>query len=277
MAWSGARQRWACLAVPATSSSLVDHRRLSRRRCPLRPPPVARRIDKLPAGVRPRSRPPTEAPAVQVLTRDDFVLRAVRSEDLDPGGGLAVDGAGPIVCLPREGGCHAADDISRGFGYRPHSGRDGAVPPAAKCAAAVPLITPPMVPQPGGADRSAQFCARQRRYRHADQGMTARGRAGPCRILARQHRPRPRIWHRSQILVQGFSPGSQVGGTLFPHHGLAEFARAFPVEPARCLARTPRTRPGKGLWPWAQGGGHGGAGPRGHDPPRTRTDPSGHP
>ena len=64
--------------------------------------PVARRIDKLPAGAetevetlyrfRATCRSADEAHiralAVQALTRDDFVLRAVRSEDLDAGGGL---------------------------------------------------------------------------------------------------------------------------------------------------------------------------------------------
>jgi putative Mg2+ transporter-C (MgtC) family protein len=64
--------------------------------------PVGRRIDKLPAGsdtevetlyrFRATCRSADEAHiralAVQALTRDDFVLRAVRSEDLDHGSGL---------------------------------------------------------------------------------------------------------------------------------------------------------------------------------------------
>jgi putative Mg2+ transporter-C (MgtC) family protein len=64
--------------------------------------PVGRRIDKLPAGgetevetlyrFRATCRSVDEAHiralAVQALTRDDFVLRAVRSEDLDHGSGL---------------------------------------------------------------------------------------------------------------------------------------------------------------------------------------------
>jgi len=64
--------------------------------------PVARRIDKLPAGTetevetlyrfRATCRSADEAHiralTVQALTRDDFVIRAVRSEDLDAGSGL---------------------------------------------------------------------------------------------------------------------------------------------------------------------------------------------
>lgn len=64
--------------------------------------PVGRRIDKLPASsdtevetlcrFRATCRSADEAHiralAVQALTRDDFVLRAVRSEDLDHGSGL---------------------------------------------------------------------------------------------------------------------------------------------------------------------------------------------
>lgn len=64
--------------------------------------PVARRIDKMPAGseteletlyrfraiCRSADEAHIRALAVQALTRDDFLLRAVRSEDLDGGGGL---------------------------------------------------------------------------------------------------------------------------------------------------------------------------------------------
>jgi putative Mg2+ transporter-C (MgtC) family protein len=64
--------------------------------------PVARRIDKMPTGseievetlyrfraiCRSADEAHIRALAVQALTRDDFVLRAVGSEDLDAGGGL---------------------------------------------------------------------------------------------------------------------------------------------------------------------------------------------
>ena len=70
--------------------------------------PVARRIDQLPAGsetevetlyrFRATCRSADEAHiralTVQALTRDDYVLRAVRSEDLDAGGGLVEVTAG---------------------------------------------------------------------------------------------------------------------------------------------------------------------------------------